>query len=199
LTLAQARKKREEENVRRRNGGAEIPRNRSQAITGKLFAVARDEYLAHNATLWGARSQARNRYLLETYAKPLNETPVSRITTQQVANVLKADDENGKPIWTGPDDNRDGKLRGLIEGIINGYADPNPATWEALKVPAYRLELKRAEPKGHPTARRSALKTWPICATRFPMSGASSMTPPTWNITGGPMRAQLLLTLPTFC
>jgi len=42
LTLAQARKKREEENVRRRNGGAKIPRNRSQAITGKLFAVARD-------------------------------------------------------------------------------------------------------------------------------------------------------------
>ena len=26
------------------------------------------EYLVHNATLWGARSQARNRYLLETYA-----------------------------------------------------------------------------------------------------------------------------------
>jgi hypothetical protein len=50
-----------------------------------------------------ARSQARNRYLLETYAKALNKTPVSRITTQQVANVLKADDENGKPIWTGPD------------------------------------------------------------------------------------------------
>jgi hypothetical protein len=118
---------------------------------------------------------------------------------RSVANVLKADDENGKPIWTGPDNNRGGKLRGLIEGIINGYADPNPATWEALKVPAYRLELKRAEPKGHPTARRSALKTWPICATRFPMSGASSMTPPTWNITGGPMRAQFLLTLPTFC
>ena len=28
----------------------------------------RGENLAHNATLWGARSQARNRYLLETYA-----------------------------------------------------------------------------------------------------------------------------------
>ena len=68
MTLAQARKKREEENVWRRNGGAKIPRNRSQAITGKLFAVAREGDLAHNATLWRARSQARNRYLLETYA-----------------------------------------------------------------------------------------------------------------------------------
>ena len=142
VTLTQARKKLEAANVKRRNGG-EATDNRPEGATGKLFSVARDEYLDHNASLWGARTRDRSRYLLETYAKPLDGVPVASITTQQVADVLR-------PIWTGPDNNRGGKLRGLIEGVINGYTDPNPATWGALKVPAYKLELKRAETTGHP-------------------------------------------------
>jgi integrase len=149
VTLAQARKLVKDEDYKRRHGVADVSRNDTQAVAGKLFAVARDEYLDHNASLWGARTRERNRYLLTTFAKALDDTPVSRITTQQIADVLKADDENGKPIWTGPDNNRGGKLRGLIENVINGHVDPNPATWDLLRTSQYRLELKRAEPKGH--------------------------------------------------
>jgi integrase len=141
VTPAQARRARDAFVVARHTG-IEMPGIRSAKPKGELFSTVRDQFLDHNASLWGERQRARNRFLLTTYAKPLDSIPVNRITTQQVADALR-------PIWTGPGDNRGGKLRILVEGVINGHADPNPATWERLKVSAYKLELKRAETTGH--------------------------------------------------
>ena len=141
VTPAAARRARDAFAVARREN-IEIAGQARREGKGPLFAKVRDDFLNHNTSLWGARHQARNRFLLKTYAAALDDIPINRITTQQVADVLR-------PIWTGPGDNRGGKLRSLIENVINGHVDPNPATWDRLKVSTYGLELKRREVKGH--------------------------------------------------
>src|SRR6266446_2620575 len=141
VTPAAARRAREAFAVARREG-LEIAGQARREGRGPLFSIVRDKFLDHNASLWGVKHQQRNRFLLATYAAPLDNIPVNRITTQQVADVLR-------PIWTGPGDNRGSKLRSLIENVINGHASPNPATWDLLKVSTYQLELKRAEVAGH--------------------------------------------------
>lgn len=148
VSPAQARRKREEFAVGRRNG-SDTPGIRPQAAKGESFAEVAEAFLNHNSSLWGARQLARNRTLLRLYCGPLNQVPINRITTAQIADLLKANDKDGMPIWTGPGANRGGKLRGLIENIINGHANPNPATWQALKIPKYQLQLKRVEGEGH--------------------------------------------------
>jgi integrase len=141
VTPAAARRERDAFAVARREN-IEIGRHARRDPKGELFATVRDKFLDHNASLWGAKHQQRNRFLLTTYAAALDNIPVNRITTQQVADVLR-------PIWTGPGDNRGSKLRSLIENAIIGHASPNPAAWDLLKVSTYQLELKRAEVAGH--------------------------------------------------
>jgi integrase len=139
VTLAAARRAREAFAVARREG-FDLANQARREGKGPLFSKVRDGFLDHNASLWGLGHQRRNRMLLTTYAEALDNIPVNRITTQQVANVLR-------PIWTGPGDNKGSKLRSLIENVINGHASPNPAAWDLLKVSTHQLELKRAEVK----------------------------------------------------
>jgi integrase len=141
VTLAAARRAREAFAVARREG-LELAGQARREGKGPLFSKVRDEFLDHNASLWGVGHRQRNRFLLTTYAKALDSTPVNRITPAMVADVLR-------PIWTGPGDNRGSKLRALIENVINGHVTPNPAAWDMLRIPEHKLELKRAEVKGH--------------------------------------------------
>lgn len=138
-TLAQARKARENAVVARRNGATEAPRNRPQAVGGKTFKEAATAYLDHNSSLWTAASFARNKALLR-FAASLNDVPCNQITTGMIADVLR-------PIWSGPTNNRGSKLRSVIERVLTGKTDPNPATWTLLSLPDYKLALKSPETK----------------------------------------------------
>lgn len=150
VSLSEARRRREDANVARRNGGAtetaEAPRNRPQAVAGKSFKEARDAYLDHNyrSGMWTAKSYERICTLLG-YAAALDNIPCNQITTAQVADVLR-------PHWSGPA-NKGAKMRGHIEGVLTGNTgtDPNPATWDLLKHADHKLALKAPETQSHPS------------------------------------------------
>jgi len=160
VSLAQARKRLDEANVTRRNG-AEMPRKRSQAVAGESFAQVAMDYLNHHADEWSAKSLARYRTLLK-YAASLDNVPVNLITTRQIADVLR-------PIWDGPT-NRGGKLRSLIERILTGKVTPNPAAWNVLSLPEYKLALKAPETKSHPAMPASEI---PAFVRRLDMKRAA--------------------------
>jgi integrase len=141
LTPAEARRERDAFAFAQREG-LEAARHAPRDAKGEPFSKTRDQYLDHHASLWSARQQQRNRFLLTTYAKPLDPTPINRITTQMVADALR-------PIWTGPGHNKGSRTRALIEAVINGHVTPNPARWEALQISTYGLELKRSKSNGH--------------------------------------------------
>ena len=144
VTPAQARRARENCAVALRSGvAAEALGIRPTEARGEPFGKVADTYLENHAAEWSPKQQARNRTLLRMHAAPLDKVPVNRITTAQVADVLR-------PIWSGPGSNRGGKLRSLIERIINGKAAQNPATWERLKG-ADGLHGKTAETTHHPS------------------------------------------------
>jgi integrase len=120
-----------------------VPKCPANALRRPLASPSRKwrrTYLNDHADEWGVSHRARNRALLG-YASSLANTPVTRITTQQIADVLR-------PIWSGPT-NRGGKLRSLIERILTGKVERNPATWDLLSLPEYKLALKAPETKSH--------------------------------------------------
>jgi hypothetical protein len=100
VTPAQARRARENFAVALRSGvAAEALGIRPTQVRGELFGKVADAYLENHAAEWSPKQQKRNRALLRMYAAPLDKIPVNRITTGQVANVLR-------PIWSGPGSNR---------------------------------------------------------------------------------------------
>jgi integrase len=142
VTPTQANKARETFSVIRRNPDAVIPGVVLSTPAGLPFATVRDQFLAHNASLWSAKQRTTYANLLKTYAAPLDPIPVGKITVAQVAGCLR-------PIWTGPGHNRGSRLRSLIERAINGHAPNNPARWELLKISTHELQIKRTESKSH--------------------------------------------------
>ena len=122
VTLARARKLREDFVVRRRAG--ELPATRG---AGKRFAKAAEEYLKNHATEWSPKQQKDHAARLKLHASALDNRRVNRITVDEVADVLR-------PIWTGPNHGRGSKLRGLIELILNAeeVPQPGPAAWSRL-------------------------------------------------------------------
>jgi integrase len=123
VTLAQARKLREDFVVRRRAG--ELPATRG---VGKRFANAAEDYLKKHADEWSPKQQKDHATRLRLHASELDNRRVNRITVDEVADVLR-------PIWTGPNHGRGSKLRGLIELILNAekVPQPGPAAWSRLK------------------------------------------------------------------
>ncbi len=126
VTPAQARREREAFTVARREG-LDLPGGRSHKPRGDAFAVAADGYLSNHADEWGERHRAGLTALVRTHAAALANKPVNRITTDDVADMLR-------PIWNGPGNNRGSRLRRLIESILRSKdVEPNPATWARLR------------------------------------------------------------------
>ena len=127
VTPAQARRAREAFTVARREG-LELPGViHSHKPRGDRFSVAADAYLSNHADEWGARHRAALRALVLRHAKAIADVPVNRITTDQLADMLR-------PIWNGPGNNRGSRLRRLIESILTAKdVEPNPATWAKLR------------------------------------------------------------------
>jgi len=127
VTPAQARREREAFTVARREN-LELPGViHSHKPRGDRFSVAADAYLSNHADEWGERHRAGLKALLRMHAAPLSDVPVNRITTDQVADMLR-------PIWNGPGNNRGSRLRRLIESILTAkQVEPNPATWARLR------------------------------------------------------------------
>jgi integrase len=127
VTPAQARRARETFTVARREG-LELPGViHSHRPRGDRFSVVADKYLSNHADEWGERHQAGLKALVRMHAAPLADVPVNRITTDQVADMLR-------PIWKGPGNNQGSRLRRLIESILRSKdVEPNPATWNRLR------------------------------------------------------------------
>jgi integrase len=123
VTVAQARKLREDFAVRRRAG--ELPATRG---VGKRFTEAAADYLTKHAGEWSPKQQKDHRRRLKLHTSALDNRRVHRITVDEIADVLR-------PIWTGPNHGRGAKLRGLIELILNAekVQQPGPAAWSRLK------------------------------------------------------------------
>jgi integrase len=114
ITLAEARKARAE---KARNEAVPRPPRRV------LFGKAAEDYLAGHAAEWDAKTLARFKTLLRLYAKPIESRPVTAITDDEVADVLRL-------IWTGTGSNKGSKLRSLIEQVLASQkVRDNPATW----------------------------------------------------------------------
>jgi integrase len=137
VTLAQARKSREDFAVRRRAG--ELPATRG---AGRCFAEAAADYLKNHADEWSPKQQKDHAARLKLHASALDNRRVNRITVDEVADVLR-------PIWTGPNHGRGTKLRGLIELILNAeeVRQPGPAAWSRL---VGKLRKKNAKKVSHP-------------------------------------------------
>jgi integrase len=166
VTLAQARRAREDFVVRRRSG--EMPRGRNGRVAGKLFGEAARAFLDIHSDEWGASQQKLVAGLFRLYAVPLDSRPVGRITREEVAAVLK-------PIWTGPGHSQGSRLRGLLERIFRAQnVEPNPAEWSRLE---HLLSRRAAEVESHPSLPYAQLpplmvelmadKTLQARATRF--------------------------------
>jgi integrase len=137
VTLARARKLREDFVVRRRAG--ELPATRG---VGKRFAEAAEEYLKNHVDEWSPKQQKDHAARLKLHASALDNRRVNRITVDEVADVLR-------PIWTGPNHGRGAKLRGLIELILNAeeVRQPGPAAWSRL---TGKLRKKNVTKVSHP-------------------------------------------------
>jgi integrase len=126
VTPAQARRAREAFAVAWREG-LELPGVGRHRPRGDKFAVAADTYLENHADEWSQRHRAQLKALVRMHAGPLVDVPVNRITTEQVADVLR-------PIWSGPGNTQGNRLRRLIESILTAKrVEPNPATWARLR------------------------------------------------------------------
>lgn len=124
VTITEARTKRHAAWIARRNG-EQLP---AAGQAGKKFAQATRDYLEARRTDWSPKQYKDHERRLRMYAAPLNSKSVNRITTDDMAAILR-------PIWTGPNHGRGSKLRGIIELILNAeeVQQPTPAAWSRLK------------------------------------------------------------------
>jgi integrase len=134
----QARDKRDEYAVARRNGT--LPRTNGhqapsihmagapvQTLPGATFRAAAESFLGRYAGSVSEKEASRARYLIETHTDPIAVMSVTSITADHVASVLE-------PIWTGRGSNRGSRLRLLIERILDSNdIAPNPASWKRQK------------------------------------------------------------------
>lgn len=105
----------------------ELPGARPFKPRGDKLAVAADAYLSNHADEWGERHRDGSKALIRMHARALADVPVSRITTEQIVNVLR-------PIWKGAANRKGNRLRRLIEAILTAKrVEPNPAIWARLR------------------------------------------------------------------
>jgi integrase len=128
LTITAAREARGAAWLARRNGiGLAMPGIRIAQPRGDVFGEAAATYLENHADEWSDRHRKGLAGLVRLYTAPLAALPINRITTAQVADVLR-------PIWNGPGDNRGSRLRRLIESVLSAKGvEPNPAVWTKLR------------------------------------------------------------------
>jgi len=148
VSPAAARRARDAFAVGRRNGAGALmtstavmpatPAQAPAAVTHKLFGEAYSTYLTNHAAEWSPRQQEQIARLFKNHTKPLDGLPVASITTDQVADVLRANVRNsrGAPrsIWRGPSAGQGARLRQLMEHVFRAAkVAPNPASWDALQ------------------------------------------------------------------
>jgi len=153
MTITEAREARAQKWIERRNGTLQ----RKSEAAGERFAKAADAYLSNHAGEWNERHRAGLKALVRKYVPTwFAHKPVSHITSDDVAAVLKANDKNGKggkPIWNGPGNNRGSRLRRLIEGVLRSRdVEPNPAAWERLRERLSKARAKVVERAAMPAA-----------------------------------------------
>jgi integrase len=125
MTVTAARDARLRALLARRDGVAVLG-HRPRAA-GDAFGEAAASYLTNHADEWSPRHRSGLAGLVRLYAGPLVALPVNKVTTDNVADMLR-------PIWAGPGDNRGARLRRLVEAILTSKSvEPNPATWDRLK------------------------------------------------------------------
>jgi integrase len=126
MTVTGARDARLRALLARRDGVAVLG-HRPTVVAGDAFEAAAASYLTNHSDEWSPRHRSGLTGLIRLYAGPLAALPVGRITTDNVADMLR-------PIWNGPGDNRGARLRRLVEAILTSKnVEPNPATWDRLK------------------------------------------------------------------
>jgi integrase len=126
MTVTDARDARMRAVLARRDGVAVLG-HRATVVAGDAFGQAAVSYLENHSNEWSPRHRSGLAGLVRLYAGPLAALPVGRITTDNVADMLR-------PIWNGPGDNRGARLRRLVEAILTSKnVEPNPATWDRLK------------------------------------------------------------------
>jgi integrase len=130
LTLAAAHREREKFMVAKRAGAPLAIRTRG--ATGETFGVALATYLVNHPEVPGSTQSLAAKYIKADF----RAKAMTAITAEDVAGVLKGDDEDGKPLWTGPGPNRGNRFRLLMEHVFAAKAiNPNPATWQGGALP----------------------------------------------------------------
>jgi integrase len=130
ITLAKARRDRADFMARKRSGAPLDIRTRT--AKGETFGDALATYLENHPEVPGPTQSLAAKYIpAEFRAKS-----VRAITAEDVAAILKGDDESDKPLWTGPGPNRGNRFRLLIEHVFAMKAiNPNPAQWTSGALP----------------------------------------------------------------
>jgi integrase len=151
VSLAQARAKRQAEAVRNNNArqahraarlsGIPVPAAvvvspREEALQARAatFGTTWATFLDNKAAQWSENEATKVRRLFERFATPLDSLPVTAITKELVAEVLRQKDEKGRTLWKGPGVSRGSRLRGLIEQVLSAAGvEPNVAEWKRLR------------------------------------------------------------------
>jgi integrase len=138
VSAKRARLAREDFLYRLRNGTAVVaPRRVKHApaapvvTAGTLFRTAAAKYLADHSGEWKPSEQVRYTRLIEKRCAPIADMPVTAITPQDIADMLR-------PFWTGPAKKPGSLVRSFCERILGAATImipdySNPAAWAKQK------------------------------------------------------------------
>ncbi|MDR3461707.1 MAG: integrase arm-type DNA-binding domain-containing protein [Beijerinckiaceae bacterium] len=108
--------------------GIDPLRTKQTSVIKPTFGAFADQLVETMEAAWrNEKHRAQWRMTLTTYAAPLRELPIDRVTTEDVLGVLK-------PIWSTKPETAS-RLRGRIETVLNAAkakglrAGDNPAAW----------------------------------------------------------------------
>lgn len=130
LTLAAAKREREKFMVAKRDGAPIAIR--SHKAKSETFGEALATYLENHPEVPGPTRSLAAKYIPADF----RARALTAITAEHVAAVLKGNDENGEPLWTGPGPTRGSRFRLLMEHVFAAKAiNPNPALWQGGALP----------------------------------------------------------------
>lgn len=101
-------------------------------IAGDSFGAALATYLTNHPEIPGSTQSLAEKYIPAGF----RAKAATAITAEDVADVLKGNDQDGEPLWTGPGPNRGNRFRLLMEHVFAAKAiNPNPAQWKGGALP----------------------------------------------------------------
>ena len=138
VTLMQARVKRAEHWLGRRDGRQIAPATNSPAMT---FGEAMNRYFSDKAADWKPDQLKAIKAMMARHAVKIMDTAVNQVTRDDLAVMLK-------PIWTGPDSRTGNRVRGVVERVLAANdIYPNPAEWDRSMRHVLPETVKKSVPR----------------------------------------------------